>query len=284
LVGVVFAVLYNKYSRITEETRLAKEKEEKAKKAEAKIQQAKEKARLAAAKAKRDEEARKNREPTVFTGEEIYQRTLHSTAYVAVRRNTGARGNGSGSLVDRKRRLVLTAYHVVDKAAEVKVMFPQYEDGEVISDRDYYNGRLASLLIPGKVIASNSQCDLALIQLDSIPQGVMELPLAKRSPLRGSHVHTVGNPATSAGLWAYTFGAVRQVAPKRYTFVENKQTIDAYVVETQNPINKGDSGGPVVNDRIELVAVNSGATPNIRDGTICIDIREVKALLVSVPR
>jgi S1-C subfamily serine protease len=185
--------------------------------------------------------------------------------------------------VDKKRRLVLTAFHVVDKAADVGVMFPQYQDGEVISNRDYYNSRLASIVIPGKVIASNSLVDLALIQLDSLPKGLQELPLAKRSPSPGSHVHTVGNPATSAGLWAYTFGAVRQVAQKKYTFVEKKQTIDACVVETQNPINKGDSGGPVVNDRIELVAVNSGATPNIRDGTICIDIREVKKLLVSVP-
>src|SRR5262249_6795731 len=112
------------------------------------------------------------------SGQEIYERTLRSTACVAVRLKNGGRGHGSGSLVEKKRRLVLTAYHVVDRVAEVGVIFPKYEDGKVISDRTYYYNNLASVLIPGKVVASNAQSDLAIIQLDSLPKGVLELPLA----------------------------------------------------------------------------------------------------------
>jgi S1-C subfamily serine protease len=284
LIGVVFLAFYiisRQTSKTEEALRQAKEAEKKAKKSAAEaIRKAEELAEKRERKAKEElDRTLKRLERLGVSGQEIYERTLRSTACVAVRLKNGGRGNGSGSLVDKKRRLVLTAYHVVDKMAEVGVIFPRYEDGKVISDRSYYYNNLARVLIPGKVVASNAQSDLAIIQLESLPKGVLELPLAPTSPSPGSRVHTVGNPGASAGFWAYTFGAVRQVARKKYTFAEKNQTIDARVVETQNPINKGDSGGPVVNDKMELVAVNSGATPNIRDGTICIDVREVKTLL-----
>jgi S1-C subfamily serine protease len=293
-VAVGFYLLSEKNAdRATELDERASKTDEKARKAEEetrrlmdRIARADEQARKAAAEArqaraearKAEEEARRARAQTI-QGQEIYLRTLRSTAYVTVRFATGLRGTGTGSLIDRKRRLVLTAYHVVDKGVEVGVIFPSYDlAGKVISDRGYYNARMALVLIKARVVASSAQSDLAVIQLEEVPAGVLELPLALGSPSPGSRVHTVGNPGASAGLWAYTVGAVRQVARRRYTF-PTKQTVDAFVVETQNPINKGDSGGPVVNDRVELVAVNSGATPNLRDGTLCIDVREVKTLL-----
>jgi S1-C subfamily serine protease len=287
LIGAVFLAIYiisrhnSQTEQLLREAEIARQKAEKAilsadKEVRKVVKSAEERER----KAKADHDRTLKRLAQLgISGQEIYERTLRSTACVAVRLKNGGRGNGSGSLVDKQRRLVLTAYHVVDKMAEVGVIFPRYEDGKVISDRTYYYNNLARVLIPGKVVASNAQSDLAIIQLDSLPKGVLELPLAATSPSPGSRVHTVGNPGASAGFWAYTFGAVRQVARKKYTFAEKNQIIDARVVETQNPINKGDSGGPVVNDKMELVAVNSGATPNIRDGTICIDVREVKTLL-----
>jgi S1-C subfamily serine protease len=246
---------------------------------------AKEEFRQARAEARRvrREGTKRSREDHPLSGPEVYRLTLRSTVFVAVRFKTGARGNGSGALIDKKRRLVLTAYHVVREAVEVNVFFPEYREGEVIADRDHYNHKLNEVSIKCRVVAQNSRTDLAILRLDSVPERAVVLPLARKSPSPGSRVHTVGNPAASAGLWAYTFGAVRQVARRKYMF-PTKQTIEAFVVETQNPINKGDSGGPVVNDQIELVAVNSGGGVNIRDGTLCIDVREIKELLAELER
>ena len=42
---------------------------------------------------------------------------------------------------------------------------------------------------------------------------------------------------------------------------ENGQTVEAMFLETQKPVNPGDSGGPTVNDRGELVAVVSSGNP-----------------------
>jgi S1-C subfamily serine protease len=284
LVAVFFLILHNQNretaGQIAESGEKIKRNEEELRKAREEARQKDEelkKIRETARKA--EEEAKRARERAPLSGQEVYQRTLRSTAYVYVRLRSGAQGNGTGSLIDKKRRLVLTAYHVVDNTSEVRIFFPAYDaTGKVISDRAFYRGRPSHT---ARVIARNSGADLAIVQLNSLPDGPLELPLAESSPSPGSRVHTVGNPGASAGLWAYTVGAVKQVARRRFTFV-NRQTVDAFVVETQNPINRGDSGGPVVNDRVELVAVNSGGSENIREGNLCIDIREVRALLGTI--
>src|SRR5713101_3627135 len=43
-----------------------------------------------------------------LSGKEIYQQTVRATAWVST-----ARGTGSGWLLDRDRRLLVTSYHVV---------------------------------------------------------------------------------------------------------------------------------------------------------------------------
>ena len=58
----------------------------------------------------------------------------------------------------------------------------------------------------------------------------------------------------------------------------------AHVMETQSPVNHGDSGGPVVNDEGALVAVVSSGMEKQGDNTVhlmswCIDVREVKEFM-----
>jgi len=78
----------------------------------------------------------------------------------------------------------------------------------------------------------------------------------------GEVVYTIGNPGASDVLWVHSSGSVRQVAHLDYKM--GSQEVNAWVVETQTPINSGDSGGPVVNGKIELVAINSSHQTNAR--------------------
>src|SRR5262249_52591585 len=55
----------------------------------------------------------------------------------------------------------------------------------------------------------------------------------------------------------------------------------AKMLETQSPINPGDSGGPVVNDNLELVGVVSSLDPRSRLVSLCIDVEEVRAFLAT---
>ena len=220
----------------------------------------------------------------VESGEKIYQRALKSTVWVIVPQGQGGLvASGTGSLVSLKKRLILTNYHVVGTKDAAMVFFPIYlKNGEVVSDRKtYLKGKSG---IPGKVIVRDSKKDLALIQLEAVPKGAQELYPAPKSPSPGQRLHSIGNPGASDALWAYTQGTVRQVYSKKWSIRGNDGfEIDAKIVETQSPVNQGDSGGPVLNDRGELVAVTQGHVNDnqARLVSIFIDVSEVRSLLAS---
>jgi S1-C subfamily serine protease len=180
-------------------------------------------------------------------------------------------------VVDRQHRLVLTCAHVVGKASEALVYFPQYRDGEAIVEADYYLSHVPALV--GRVIAKDDLRDLTLIQLDRIPSDLAELQLAVRSPEPGETVYSIGNSALADGgmLWRYTRGDVRLVYSERIQ--TSHGTFHVRIVETQSPVNRGDSGGPVVNDRCEMVGVADAYSANERLVSENTDVLEVKEFL-----
>jgi S1-C subfamily serine protease len=220
--------------------------------------------------------------------EEVYRRTLPATVMVLNKADDGL-ATGSGVVVDRQRKLVVTNDHVVRGATELTVLFPTYDaEGDLIAERAAYAGQVGELrrrgrLVGARVAARDRQRDLALLELDHLPEDARAIPLAARGPQPGQRVHSIGNPGASGALWLYSRGTVRQVYHRKFTVDEGFE-VDARVVETQTPVNPGDSGGPVVNDRGELVAVVQSAQlgrpgQEVRLISTFIDVSEVKALL-----
>jgi S1-C subfamily serine protease len=220
------------------------------------------------------------------SAEKIYDRTLHSTVWVLQPLGQGKARTGSGSLIDGHRRLILTNYHVVGDKDTAIVYFPMYEKGKLVAEKQLYMRQ--GHAIPGKVIVKDPKRDLALIQLEgSIPSEARSLKLSKDSPSPGQRVHSVGNPGASGALWIYTPGSVRQVYHHRFRAADQNGgevfDVDAKIVETAAGVNQGDSGGPVVNDKGELVAVVQGHLDEAkaRSYSIFIDVSEVWALLAN---
>ena len=79
----------------------------------------------------------------------------------------------------------------------------------------------------------------------------------------------------------YTSGTVRQVYEKHLSSNAGSP-LKIKIIETQNPINFGDSGGPVVNDNGELIAVTTAFSENARLVSYCVDIDEVREFLSEV--
>jgi HEAT repeat protein/S1-C subfamily serine protease len=191
------------------------------------------------------------------SGQTIYNHLLRSVVWIWAKLPQGA-VMGTGSLVDRQNRLVLTNHHVVGHADDVIVFFPSYRNGGVVAERRPYmdqfqrgEGKRA------RVLATDVKRDLALLQIERIPDGVMALAFARNPAAPGQSVHSIGNPGTSGALWIYTSGTVRQAYNKHWQSVDGNQH-EALVVETQSPVNPGDSGGPLVNARGELIGVTQG--------------------------
>lgn len=211
----------------------------------------------------------------------LVARMLKCTAYVLADSSPQPMWTGSGWLVDKGRRLLITNQHVVSNLDQVYVIFPEYDEEDVIRDTDHY--LQTSPRIAAKVILSDPARDLAVIQLESLPAGVESLPLASRSPRAGERLHSLGNP--EGAMWLYTEGRVRGVSVK--TFYNDDAFLGTIrrcckVVESQSPINHGDSGGPVVNDQCQIVGVVQGGRTNANLLNYFIDVNEVRAFMKQV--
>ncbi|MBM4072319.1 MAG: trypsin-like serine protease [Planctomycetes bacterium] len=188
------------------------------------------------------------------------------------------KGTGTGSLVDRKQRLVLTNVHVVGNAEYVTMYFPTMNKGALQVKREFYQSKPG---IRGKVVMREPRADIALVQLDSLPEGVQVLAFAKKSARPAQQVHSMGNPGASGALWIYSPGKVRQVFPDKWKSLgaDGVHEYNAMKVETDSAINPGDSGGPLVDDRGVLVGVAHGGNMTAQNMSIFIDVSECRTLM-----
>ena len=219
-------------------------------------------------------------------GEDVYPKLMKAVVWLLIPRGENTFATGTGVLVDSDRRLVVTNYHLVGEAREATVVFPQYTSGgRLIAERAFYaNQVMKKEALVGKVLARKPQHDLALVQLPRLPRSAQALILSNQRVRPGQRVHAVGNPgASSGGMWLYTEGKVRQTFFGELRTVTRGQgellVVRANLVETTNPTNEGDSGGPLANDQGELVGVTQGGARDARLLSYFIDVIEVKGLL-----
>ncbi|MBI3411815.1 MAG: HEAT repeat domain-containing protein [Planctomycetes bacterium] len=189
---------------------------------------------------------------------------------------------GSGVLVDMKHRLVLTSLHIVGNDPQViKIHFPELDaKGDLITHRDFYKTKAGVI---AKIVAQDDQADLALLQLESLPENAKAMPLAKLSSPPAAPVHSMGNPSAEKTLWRYAQGNVRQVLPDKWKAI-NPHTYrmvnyEATKVTTDTALNPGDSGGPLMNERGCLVGVTHGGDAVLHNTSYCIDVGECRALI-----
>jgi serine protease Do len=140
-------------------------------------------------------------------------------------------GLGSGVIVSPDG-YVLTNHHVIDGAQHIEVD---------LADRRTFKGT---------VVGSDTASDLAVLKIDAT--GLMPLPFGDSKSARvGDVVLAFGNPLGVGET--VTMGIIS--AKGRATDLGNGSFED--FLQTDAPINQGNSGGPLVNLRGELIGINS---------------------------
>ena len=141
------------------------------------------------------------------------------------------RGLGSGVIVSADGYIV-TNHHVIDGAEEIKV--------ELNDNRSF----------AAKVIGSDPPSDLAVLKIET--KGLPVLPLGDSDRVRvGDIVLAVGNPLGVGQT--VTMGIIS--AKGRQTGLSDGSFED--FLQTDAPINQGNSGGALVNTNGELIGINS---------------------------
>ena len=208
-----------------------------------------------------------------LNGRQIYRRLLNSTGWIVTKKSDSRSYSGTGWIVDADQRLFVTCHHVIARAKSFVVLFPDFRQGKLVTDPRHYQRHVRG--VRGKIIDSDPRCDLALVQLESIPKNMRALPLAKQSAMPSDRLHVVGGkPRGSEALWTYGRGVARSV---------NQQTIaNGYriqILQSQDGSDRGNSGGAVLNDSGKVVAVVQGGVTNARNVGLNVDLSELKRYL-----
>jgi S1-C subfamily serine protease len=143
-------------------------------------------------------------------------------------------GAGSGFLIDAEGR-ILTNNHVVQGAQTIEV---------TLGDQTRYKAKL---------IGADTRNDIALIQIDTKGHNLTPLPLGdSRNLLVGQRVLAIGNPFGFSGT--LTTGIVsalgRTVQTSDSTFIDE-------AIQTDASINRGNSGGPLLDSHGQVIGINS---------------------------
>lgn len=155
---------------------------------------------------------------------------------VLINRNglTGG-ASGSGFVLDDQGHIV-TNQHVVDGATYVAVVF--------------YNGDEAT----AEIIGTDPDSDLAVIQVNEMPQGVHPLKLGDSDQvLVGDWVVAIGNPFGNQS--SMSLGIVSAVG-RTIDSIEGVYGIPQ-AIQTDAAINPGNSGGPLLTLGGEVIGVNA---------------------------
>jgi S1-C subfamily serine protease len=194
---------------------------------------------------------------------EIADMVAPSVAAVEVAQTAGARGQGSAVIVGSDGLLV-TNNHVVDGAATVTVL---------LADGSRY---------PARLVGSDPTTDLAVLTIEA--QDLPAATLATEPPRVGETTVAIGSPF---GLEGSVTSGVVSALDRTLTAPTGSLT---GLIQTDAAINPGNSGGALVNDRGEVIGINtailssSGTSGGVGFAVPAATIKQVSDQLIATGR
>ena len=167
-------------------------------------------------------------------------------------RESPRRGAGSGFIIDADGS-ILTNNHVVDRAERITV---KLADGRTVRAR---------------LVGADPDTDIALIKIDG-QTGLPVAPLGDSSTLRmGEWVCAIGNPLGYEH--SVTVGVVSFLGRKLFDM-----SLDDYI-QTDAAINFGNSGGPLINSRGQVIGINAAISSRASSIGFAVPINGASAVL-----
>jgi hypothetical protein len=163
-------------------------------------------------------------------------------------------GLGSGYVVDASG-IIATNAHVVKHAKKVHVVFPADHD-----KKEYPSEGFLAVL-PTK--------DMCLLRINPGSRKLRALPIAEKLPMQGETIYTFGAPlglenTVSSGMVSSTRTGQEvsdlvagMGAGKEYYQKVMGYDLDANWIQITAPISPGNSGGPLINIRGEVLGLNT---------------------------
>ncbi|MDR0248958.1 MAG: trypsin-like peptidase domain-containing protein [Oscillospiraceae bacterium] len=169
-------------------------------------------------------------------GREIYVRAAPSVVGVIC---TGYGGSSVGTgMIVKEDGYIVTNHHVVDGASKVTVRF---SDGSEL---------------PASIVASDYISDIAVIRVEGTGYPVLTL-VSSGNVVTGDRVYAIGNPLGMNLQNTMTDGMISAVNRDITLEDRSRGTITMTVLQTNCAVNPGNSGGPLLNSRAQVIGVVS---------------------------
>lgn len=193
-----------------------------------------------------------------FPAIEVYEAVSPSVVFIRASKGSGAGMLGAGSVIARDGLVITNAHVVIDK-----------ESGKPLPTVEVYlkpkniTGAARKDLAKGyttEVLRYSRELDLALLKVSGLPSGVNIVELSNPQEIKvGEEVVAIGHPE-QGGLWSLTYGRISGEM-NDYQGVPGKE-----MYQTDTSVNRGNSGGPLLDRRGYMVAVNSNIARVGADG------------------
>ncbi|MDP1946342.1 MAG: trypsin-like peptidase domain-containing protein [Nitrospirota bacterium] len=190
---------------------------------------------------------------------EIYEQASSAVVMVMGYADGSRKGSGGTGSIIQSDGLVLTNAHVVIEEQTGKpyarlavYLKPARVTGDSKSD--------LSRMVRAKVVAYSQPLDLAILKLEGVTEPLPVVDVSESGRARiGDRVVAIGHPE-QGGLWTLTTGVI-SAEVDNFNGVRGK-----HVFQTETGLNRGNSGGPLLDGEGHMVGVNTAIARVAADG------------------
>jgi S1-C subfamily serine protease len=176
-----------------------------------------------------------------LTPQQVFERTHLQTVEILAKQGD-SNVSGSGVIIDAPKGLVLTAAHVIAGMSTVSV---RVADGDTA--------------LPARVVGQAPCEDVAVVQMQTPPPNLQQATLgASASVANEAPVVVLGYPVSASGSTNPKVQSTNGTVQSPDIPLANLGDYPAlpHMVQHGARINSGNSGGPLFNDRGELIGIN----------------------------
>ncbi|MFO0915548.1 MAG: trypsin-like peptidase domain-containing protein [Pirellulales bacterium] len=155
-----------------------------------------------------------------------------------------AEGAGSGSVLDAEGH-ILTNFHVIEGAQTVNVTLFNGESHEA------------------RLVGHDAENDIAVLQIDAPSTDLFPIDTSGSSALKvGQKVYAIGNPfGLDRTLTTGIVSSLNRSLPSR-----GQRTMKS-IIQIDAALNRGNSGGPLLNSRGQLIGMNTAIASSTGENT-----------------
>tara|TARA_B100000686_G_scaffold289742_1_gene316632 strand:+ start:4379 stop:5335 length:957 start_codon:yes stop_codon:yes gene_type:complete len=197
-----------------------------------------------------------------FNPTKIYSETSKAVVLITgFEKSQKGMSKGTGSIINHNGFVLTNAHVVIDKSKErpfknLRIYLkPKTISGDLRKD--------TTLKYPAELIQYSKNLDLALLQIKSISIN----KISKILKFSDSDLVSIGDPVLAighpeqGGLWTLTTGRISSQI-NNFRNMKGKN-----VFQTETNLNRGNSGGPLINSDGHIVGINSMISRKSQDGT-----------------